>query len=117
MRRLHALDGEAERIGRADAPPRGARRDQAEDPALPGVMEHRLARLDLDRAEAVHPAHVVQAVHHQSGSPSLRAIAWNACWSRRVTGPGSPPPIGRPSTWVTAITSAPVPERKHSSAV
>src|SRR5262249_15191839 len=47
---------------------------------------------------------------HQSGSPSRRASAWNACWSRRVIGPGEPSPIRRPSTSVTAITSAPVPE-------
>src|SRR4051812_29258266 len=35
-----------------------------EDAAFPGRVEHRLIRLDLDLAEAVHAAHVVNAVHH-----------------------------------------------------
>ena len=34
-----------------------------------------------------------------------------------VSTPGWPVPISRPSIFVTGITSAPVPVRKHSSAV
>src|SRR5262249_35058184 len=36
---------------------------QGEQTSLPISMEHRLIRLPRDRAEAVHAAHVVDAVH------------------------------------------------------
>ncbi len=42
-----------------------------EDPAFPRRVKHRLIRLGLDLAEAVHAAHVVDAVH--GASPAARA--------------------------------------------
>ena len=65
MHRVHALDCMAERVGVAEAL-RADRRREREDGALPGVVERRLVRLDLDRPEAVHPAEVVHTVHATS---------------------------------------------------
>ncbi len=59
----------------------------------------------------------VAAPSYQIGSPSRRTRAWNASERRFVTGPGVAVPIFRPSTSAIGITSAPVPDRKHSSAV
>src|SRR5262245_44065250 len=39
--------------------------------AFPGGVEYRLVRLGLDLAEAVHAAHVVNAVHHAASSGRL----------------------------------------------
>ena len=46
-----------------------------------------------------------------------RMYARNASISRFVSAPGWPAPTSRPSILVTGMTSAPVPVRKHSSAV
>jgi hypothetical protein len=60
--RIHALDRVAEGV---DVRPAEADRlvDHAEDALLPVGVEDRLVPLDDDRAEAVHAAHVVDAVH------------------------------------------------------
>src|SRR5262249_55820714 len=116
--------GVLERGARHGSPPRGGA--VAEDPRLATV--HRAARprragraarrLDgggapLPRTLGVEIAAlrvlVTAAVagDHQSGSPSARASAWKACWRRRVSTPGVPSPMRRPSTSMTGMTSAP----------
>ena len=62
MCRIHALDRVAEGVAVGDAAAEHRGRD-AEDGALPGMMEDRLVGLDLDAAEAVDASHVVDAVH------------------------------------------------------
>src|ERR671936_860126 len=42
-----------------------------EDAPLPGSVKHRLVRLGIDLAEAVHAAHVVNAVHQATSSGRL----------------------------------------------
>ena len=47
----------------------------------------------------------------------LRTSAWKRDRRSRVTGPGLPLPMTRPSTWRIAITSLAVPVKNASSAV
>jgi hypothetical protein len=47
----------------------------------------------------------------------LRTSAWKRDRRSRVTGPGLPVPMTRPSTWRIAITSLAVPVKNASSAV
>ena len=49
--------------------------------------------------------------------PSLLRRVRNSSRSIPATGPGLPLPISLPSTEITGISSAPVPVRKHSSAI
>ena len=51
------------------------------------------------------------------GSPDTLVKAWYWATSLCVTGPGLPVPITRPSILTTGTNSAPVPVRKHSSAL
>ncbi len=69
------------------------------------------------RLVAAGPAPAAPARSYQIGSPSRRTSAWNASRSRFVSGPGVTLPMRRPSTSAIGMTSAPVPVRKHSSAV
>ena len=75
--------------------------------------------IDLKRRRllAAGPLPAATVAAYQIGSPSRRTNAWNASSRRLVTGPGVVVPIFRPSTSAMGMTSAPVPVRKHSSAV
>ena len=89
-----------------------------------------LARLreHLERGEVVAlvsgaPTPLVRSIAHMwdvphaIGSPVEFVKAWYAFTRLRVTGPGLPSPITRPSTFTTGTSSAPVPVTKHSSAL
>src|SRR5207302_7738773 len=54
---------------------------------------------------------------HQTCVPSERVNLRNSSVSFKVSAPGLPLPIGRPSSEATGTISAAVPVRKHSSAV
>src|ERR1051325_4047859 len=56
-------------------------------------------------------------IYSYIGSPEALVKEWYWAISRAVTGPGLPLPITRPSIFTTGIISAPVPVRKHSSAL
>ena len=49
--------------------------DHGVNAGLPAVVEHGLVRLGLDGAEAVHPAHIVNAVHRLAPGPSAATSA------------------------------------------
>src|SRR6185503_9075031 len=51
------------------------------------------------------------------GSPETLVKEWYSWTSFLVTGPGLPVPITRPSIFTIGTISAPVPVRKHSSAL
>ena len=59
---VHALDRVPEHRG-VEAARTERPAGEAEHPPFPRVVEDRLVRLDLDRAEALHPAEVVDALH------------------------------------------------------
>src|SRR4029077_9046330 len=68
--RRHLLDAEARLV---DVPlaPGAAGAGEGEDAAFPRLVEDRLVLLALDRAESVHPAHVVDAVHRFAPAGTL----------------------------------------------
>ena len=51
------------------------------------------------------------------GAPETWVRAWYFSTNMRVVGPGLPVPMTRPSSLTTGMSSAPVPVRKHSSAL
>ena len=55
--------------------------------------------------------------HLYIGSPEFFVKVRYSSSSLRVIGPGLPVPITRPSIFTTGTISAPVPVRKHSSAL
>ena len=63
------------------------------------------------------PLVVLPGEHDVIGSPEAFVKAWYFSTSPRVSFPGLPVPMTRPSIFTTGMISAPVPVRKHSSAL
>lgn len=92
---------------------------EADTEDLPAIVRKRMESdaSDVTLRMTSHQTSQVDSRLYLIGSPEICVNAWYFLTRLRVMEPGFPVPMTRPSTFTTGISSAPVPVRKHSSAL